>query len=223
MMGSLHERFSRMGSTGRVLTLLFAITFALFVLGFWFGFITASIEHGHLLPRKPLGWLVVALGMLMTVGIVQLIRALIKSGLFTGMNRFDMRYWKMWVAIGLLGIPLGVGLVALGIIDTPGQDLDWLFGSGEIGPVAASMATGAFVIILGLAVLLYHRTIDDHEERAYLWGSQIAYYFVAFAIPAWWLLSRGGILAALDFAAAFSIILVSFVVQAAIWAWFKFR
>ena len=223
MVGSLHERFSRMGPAGRGLTLFLAITLALFVLGFWVGFIAASIEHGHLLPRKPLGWLVVGVGAVITIGVVLLIRAVLKSGLFTGMNRFDTRYWKMWLWIALLGIPLGFGMVFLGIFDTPAGDLDRLFGTGAIGPATATASTAAFVALMGVAVWLYHRAIDDHEERAYLWGSQFAYYFVSLAIPAWWLLSRGSVVAPLDFAVAISIILISFVIQGAVWAWFKFR
>ena len=223
MVGSLHERFSRMSPAGRGLTLFFTVMLALFVVGFWVGFIVASIEHGHLLPRKPIGWVVIGVGLLVTLGVVQLVRGLLKNGLFTGMNRFDTRYWKMWVAIALLGVPIGIGMVALDIIDTPGQDMSRLFGTGEIGPMAAAIATAIFSILLIAAVWLYHRAIDDHEERAYLWGSQIAYYFVTLAIPAWWLLSRGGIVAPLDFTAAFSIVLISFVLQAGVWAWFKFR
>ncbi len=223
MVGSLNERFLRMGPAGRGLVLFLAITFACLVLGFWVGFIIASLEHGHLLPRKPLGWVVVAIGLLATFGAAQLLRYLFKTGLFAGMTNFDRRYWKMWLAVALLGIPIGIGLVLIGVINIDARDLTQLFSFGMIGPVSASIATIALVATLGLAAFLYHRAIDDHEERAYLWGSQVAYYFVSLAIPAWWLLSRGGLVPPLDFAAAFSIVLISFVIQAAVWAWFKFR
>ncbi|MDQ3077761.1 MAG: hypothetical protein M3Q83_02845 [Pseudomonadota bacterium] len=223
MMGRLDERFSRMNPAARGVALAVTFTFALFVLGFWVGFFAASIEHGHLLPRSLSGWLAVAIGAVATIVSVQLLRAQLRTGLFTGMTPFDRRYWKMMMWIGLLGVPIGIGLMVLGLIDMPGRDLEGLFGSGPIGPLGAAIAAAVFVALLGIAMWLYHRAIDDHEERAYLWGSQIAYYFVSLAIPAWWLLSRGGIVPPLDFTAAFSIVIISFVVQAAVWAWFKFR
>ena len=222
MVGTFHERISRMSPAARALAVLGAMTFAMFVIGFWVGFGAGAIEHGHL-PRKPLAWVIIGIGAVATVAVVVLLRALFKSGLFAGMNRFDTRYWKMWLIIALLGIPLGIGMVLLGIMDTPAGDFERLFGTGTIGPVTASLATVALIVTLGVAAWLYQRTIDDHEERAYLLGSLIAYYFVSLAIPCWWLLSRGGIVPPLDFAAAFSIVLVSFVIQAAVWAWFKFR
>lgn len=221
-MVGIEERISRMSPVARGLTVLAAITIVMFVIGFWVGFGAGAIERGQL-PRKPLAWVIVAIAAVATVAAVQFLRALFKTGLFAGLNRFDTRYWKMWLWIALLGIPIGIGMVLLGIMDTPAGDLERLFGTGTIGPVTASLATILLAATLGLAAWLYHRAIDDHEERAYLWGSQFAYYFVSLAIPAWWLLSRGGIVPPLEFAAAFSIILVSFVIQAAVWAWFKFR
>ena len=88
-----------------------------------------------------------------------------------------------------------------------------------IAVLLAILVTGTFAA----SVWLYHRAIDDHEERAYLWGSQVAYYFLILALPAWWLLERGGIVPAITTGVAFLAILVSFLVQGAVWAWLKFR
>ncbi len=223
MVSSLHERFSRMNPAARGVTLVATITFALFMIGFWVGFFGASIGHGHVLPRSPLGWLAAAIGAVLSIAVVQLLRAQLSGGPFAGMTAFDRRYWRMMMWIGALGLPIGMGLVMFGLIDLPGRDIDRLFGTASIGPLGAAIGAALFVVLLAIAMWLYHRAIDDHEERAYLWGSQIAYYFVSLAMPAWWMLSRGGIVPPLDFAAAFSIVLISFVVQAAVWAWFKFR
>lgn len=219
---NLHERIARMGPMARDLNIVLTITVALFVLGFWAGFISATIDHGHL-PRKPLGWAVIAAGIIVTVAIVQLLRALFKVGMFAGMNRFDQRYWKMWLLVGLLSMPIGIGLALAGEFDLGARNLGNLFSGAPIEPVISVAIAVVLLLLMGAAMWLYHRAIDDHEERAYLWGSQIAYYFIALAMPAWWLLSRGGIVPPLDFAVAISLILTSFVVQAAVWAWLKFR
>ena len=95
-------------------------------------------------------------------------------------------------------------------------------GSPIAAPIAALLAvltTGFFAA----AVWLYHRTIDDHEERAYLWGSQLAYYLLVLALPAWWLLERGGIVGPVTATVALIAILISFLVQEIVWAWLKFR
>lgn len=54
-------------------------------------------------------------------------------------------------------------------------------------------------------------------------GSQLAYYFLAAAIPIYWLLFRGGLVPALTAGGAMILLLASLAVQAAVWAWFKFR
>ena len=122
------------------------------------------------------------------------------------MTRFDRRYWKMMLAIGLLGIPVGFGMVDGRRRSTSPSGASTLASEATQDPGGAVAATLGFVILMRLAIWLYHRAIDDHEERAYLWGSQIAYYFVALALPALWLLSRGGIVSPPDFADAFALV-----------------
>lgn len=220
MMNRVSEKISRMSPVQRALAILATVTLAVFVVGFWVGFGASAVEHGRL-PRKPLGYVVIVVAAVSTIGVAQLLRALFKGGIFEGMTGFDRRYWKMWLMIGLLGVPVGFGMVMIGVIDRPAGLLN--LALENLSPGGAVAATLGFLILMGLAAWLYHRAIDDHEERAYLWGSQIAYYFVALALPALWLLSRGGIVSPPSFADAFVIVLASFLVQGAVWAWFKFR
>ena len=120
-----------------------------------------------------------------------------------------------------LGIPVGAALA----LSTRSDDLASLNPFGT-QPIAAPIAILLAVLVTGffsVAVALYHRTINDHEERAYLWGSQLAYYFLVLALPAWWLLERGGIVGPITTGIAFIAILISFLVQAIVWAWLKFR
>ena len=92
-----------------------------------------------------------------------------------------------------------------------------------MSPAIAIFLAVLITVVVIVAIALYHRAVDDHEERAYLWGSQFAYYFLILAFPAWWLLERGGIVAPLGTGVAFIAILISFLVQGAVWAWLKFR
>lgn len=59
----------------------------------------------------------------------------------------------------------------------------------RVALILAILVTATFV----LALVLYHRPVDGHEERAYLWGSQVAYYFLILAFPVWWLFERSAI------------------------------
>ena len=221
-MSRLHERIDALSPVQRVIAILASITLAVFVLGFWVGFGGVAIKQGHL-PSKPIAYLAVGLALMISVGVVQLLRALVRGGIFAGMTSFDQRYWRMMLAIGVIGGLIGMALVTLGLIGTSMSLADLMSGNFTLEPAAAITVTALLGVLLAIAFRLYHRAIDDHEERAYLWGSQVAYYFTILAIPGWWLLSRGGLLAPLDFTAAIAIVLASFVVQAAVWGWFKFR
>ena len=222
MMSRFHERIGALGPAQRLLAILGAVTLAVFVLGFWVGFGGVAIKEGRV-PSKPVAYVALAIAVIATIGVAGLLRALFRGGIFGGMTSFDRRYWRMMMIIGVIGGMIGIGLVSVGLIGTSMSLTDLMSGNFTIGPVAAVAITVVLAVLLTVAFWLYHRAIDDHEERAYLWGSQVAYYFVAIAVPAWWLLSRGGLLAPLDFTAAIGIVLFSFLVQAAVWAWFKFR
>ena len=222
MMSRVSEKIARMTPVKRALAIMAAVTLAVFVVGFWVGFGASAVEDGQL-PSKPLGYVMIVVAAAATVGLVQLLRALFKGGMFDGMTSFNRRYWKMMLGIGLIGAVIGMALVSIGLLGGGVSPMELLTGGFSIGPTASVIVTAVLAILLSLAFWLYHRAIDDHEERAYLWGSQVAYYFVMLAIPGWWLLSRGGVLAPLDFGAAISVVLASFLIQFAVWAWFKFR
>ncbi|MEA1071494.1 hypothetical protein [Sphingomonas sp. LY160] len=213
----------RMSKGSRVATLLIASVLAVFVAGMFIGFFYASIENGHLLPRKALGWL--ALGGMIgaAVGLFWLIRTLLAPSFTDGLTRFERRYSKMWIWVGSLGLPIGVAIALLSPSPAPEAVLETAFTSGPIPANAAILLSVLLLATLGGATVLYHRTIDDHEERAYLWGSQVAFYALAFALPVYWLLERGGVVPTLTSGIAMLLLLASFVIQGGVWAWFKFR
>jgi MFS family permease len=136
-------------------------------------------------------------------------------------STYEKKYWNVWLAIVAISAPVGAisAILFLGSGMPPGK----VFTSAPIAPgIAIALALLVTAVCVG-AVALYHRAIDDHEERAYLWGSQLAYYFLIIAFPAWWLLERGGIVGAITTGTAFAAVLLSFIVQAGVWAWLKYR
>lgn len=91
------------------------------------------------------------------------------------------------------------------------------------GSVSAGFAIGAslfWVIGLAISMTIYHRAIDDHEERAWLWAGLVGWYAFIVPAPVWWVLHRAAIAPPVD---AMLLFLVSMVANAIVWAWLKFR
>jgi hypothetical protein len=212
----------RLSPTTRIALLALAGLLAFCLAGFFIGFGAAAIDHGHL-PRKPLAWGILAGAVGLAYGLYRLIRWLTTPSLGAGMTPYNLRYSKMMGIIMLLSAPLGAALAVMALRGDATDMTRRIFVDGAL-PAAGAIALAALLLVaLSIAVILYHRAIDDHEERAYLWGSQIAYYFLAAFIPIYWLLFRGGLVPALTAGGAMLLLLTSFLVQAAVWAWFKFR
>lgn len=91
------------------------------------------------------------------------------------------------------------------------------------GSLSASFAIGASLFwVLGLAIsmIIYHRAIDDHEERAWLWAGLIGWYAFIVPAPAWWVLHRADLAPPVNAMLLFSL---SLIVNAVVWLWLKFR
>lgn len=190
----------------------------LFLIGLTLGVVAAMISQGHL-PRRL--WVVAIPFVAAPLGFAALRVAWGLAVPPKTASAYEKRYWKMWMLVTALGMPVGAALA----ISTHQKGLSTLnpFASTPISePIALLLATLVSVFFI-VVLVLYHRAIDDHEERAYLWGSQLAYYFLIVAFPAWWLLERGGIVDPITTGGAFAAILVSFVVQGGVWAWLKYR
>ena len=190
----------------------------LFLAGIAAGVVAGAISVGHLPKRM---W-VLAIPFLAAPAAFVLLKAAWRLTVPPqSASGYEKRYWRMWMVVTALGIPVGAALA----FSTRSDDLASL-NPFRTEPIAAPIAILLAVLATGFfaaAVALYHRTIDDHEERAYLWGSQLAYYFLVLALPAWWLLERGGIVGPVTATVALIAILISFLVQAIVWAWLKFR
>ena len=212
----------RLSPTGRVIATLFLGLGIVFTLGAVVGFSVAALEHG-MVPHKPLAY--VAFAAILAVGalLVWALRTVVRPWQTPEVSAFDRRYFRMWMIIGALGVPVGIGLALGTDLSDPLRAGDAIISNSPIDPALAIVLAVVGTLALAASAVLYHRTIDDHEERAYLWGSTIAFYFIAIAFPLAWLLARGGLLDPLGIGQAIIIVLVSFVIQAAVWLWFKFR
>ena len=127
---------------------------------------------------------------------------------------------RYWLALGFCCVIGGI-LGALLVADQPADRaaIDMM----SDGPLSAGFAIGAAAVwIVGLAIgmVVYHRSIDDHEERAWLWACVAGWYAFVFPAPAWWVLHRAALAPAVDVAALFSL---SLIVNAIVWLWLKFR
>jgi len=212
----------RLNPTARTASIVIALIAALLVFGAIVGVTVAVFEHGKL-PNKPLAYVVFA-GMLGLAALLSwFIAGLVRAVRRQQMSGFDRRYWRMWIVLVALGLPLGIAVGILGTGDDQQNPLSSMFSNSAISPLVAGLLGAAFVLLMVLAAVYYHRTIDDHEERAYLWGSTIAFYFLALAFPLHWLLARGDIVPVLTIGVALLLILLSCIVQAIAWALLKFR
>lgn len=184
------------------------------------GLTMGAVAHVGVRHMPPF-YLVLAVMVGIVIVIARALRTVIRSWRSPDVSPFDRRYYRMWGVVGALGFASGVGFWVFS--DKPHQSGMSLFSNSPIEPGFAIAFAVVGAILLVASTAIYLRTIDDHEERAYLWGSTIAFHFLAIAFPVAWLLSRGGLLAPLDIAQAMIIVLISFAMQAAVWLWFKFR
>lgn len=91
------------------------------------------------------------------------------------------------------------------------------------GSLSAGFAVGASLFwVLGLAIsmTIYHRAIDDHEERAWLWAGLVGWYAFIVPAPVWWVLHRADLAPPADTMLLFAF---SMIVNAIVWLWLKFR
>ena len=192
-------------------------TAGLFLVGMALGVVTAMLTKGW--PSRL--WVSFIPIVAAPLGIWAIVTAWRLFAPAKSASAYEKRYWNVWLVI--VGISAPVGAICAMLFLRSGVAPSAVFTNAPIPPAIATVLAVLVTAVCIVAVALYHRAIDDHEERAYLWGSQLAYYFLIVLFPAWWLLERGGIVGALTTGTAFVAVLLSFVVQAGVWAWLKYR
>lgn len=124
-------------------------------------------------------------------------------------------------------LALGIAAVIGGIVggwqvaDQPAdRNAAALAFSGSLSPTFAIGASLLWVIGLAISMVIYHRAVDDHEERAWLWAGLAGWYAFIFPAPVWWVLHRADLAPPVD---AMILFALSMVVNAIVWLWLKFR
>lgn len=124
-------------------------------------------------------------------------------------------------ALGISGVIGGILGVWLQLDNPDGPSAGFALVSNS--PLTPGFALGASIlwtIGLILCLFLYHRSVDDHEERAYLWAGLAAWYTFALSAPTWWVLHRADLAPPAD---AMMLFLGALIVNAAVWLWLKYR
>lgn len=115
-----------------------------------------------------------------------------------------------------------LGLVTAGLMQSGQSDLgaDPFFSNSALSPRIAIALALLWSIGIAIAVVVYQRTVDDHEKHAYLWAGLAGYYAFVIPAPAWWVLSRAGLLPPVNAMALFALTMM---VNAIVYLWLKFR
>jgi len=207
---------------GRIALIVLAAIGALCGAGFIVGYLSAySHDADGTLSARDI--LILAGGMLFVLGclyggwraILSLRAAEVAAGPPTpreGRNRV------VKVVAGLLGAAISLVLVLHhgGPASSPLALFD-----GPLSPAAAIvLALLVGVLTPALSIYWHLRVIDEQEAAAYNKGALIAMYVFWVGAPVWWLLWRGGLVAAPD---GVLIYVATAVIATVIWFWAKYR
>ncbi|XVJ64435.1 MAG: hypothetical protein HEQ22_09905 [Sphingopyxis sp.] len=121
-------------------------------------------------------------------------------------------YWISILLAGALGLVSAIMLQAGGNAD--------LLSDSALTPALASGLSVLWVAGLTVALILYHRTVDDHERDAYNRAALAGFYAFIFPCPVWWVLARADLAPPVE---AMPLFALSMAVNAVVYCWFKFR
>ncbi|NJC05635.1 hypothetical protein GGQ97_001428 [Sphingomonas kaistensis] len=207
---------SRLSLPVRLVLLVLAAIALVFSVGLIAGIVVASFEQSLLKPR---GAALLAGAVIAATALGWSCWKLSAHWRRSGRSAYEKRYSKMMWVLFAAGMPIGV-LIGFAGDGQPGTSL---FSNGPLDPRLAAVAAVGLVVTLAGTLVLYHRSIDDHEQQAYLWANSLAFYFLALALPAAWLLARGGLIGAIGIGSVMLILLAAFCINFAVWAWLKYR
>lgn len=122
-----------------------------------------------------------------------------------------------WISLILSG---ALGFVAAMVMQAGSDGTDGLFSNAALTPTVAIALSAMWVVGLTIALILYHRTVDDHERQAYHLGGLAGFYAFVFPCPVWWVLWRADLAPPVDAMPLFGLSLAA---NAVIYFWYKFR
>ena len=142
------------------------------------------------------------------------------------LRRFPL-FWQGWSRRKRLYTASIAGSVLLGLLTAillrSGQadvTADPFFSNSALSPQVAILLALLWGVGISIAVFIYQRTIDDHEERAYLWAGLAGYYAFVIPAPMWWVLARADLAPPVDAMLLFGLTIIT---NALVYLWLKFR
>jgi hypothetical protein len=189
-----------------------AILFGTTVLtGFMLGYNDAMAEHGDpALTPWAAGLIPVALG---TLALAFYLRRF--GAFWRQWSPRKRRYWASLLLAGALGVVSGI-VWQTGTHEHGGN----ILVIRSITPTVAVILSLLYVGGLAIAMILYHRSVDDHERQAYYKGALAGFCAFAFACPVWWMLERADLAPPVN---AMALLVAAMIVNSIVYAWFKFR
>lgn len=134
------------------------------------------------------------------------------------LSRRQKQYWGAMAVAAMFGLFTGWFLDSTGSLGKySGHVFD--ISSSIIPENLAIFGSALYLISFVIIFTLYHKGMDEQEERAYLIANTASWYFIILAIPIWWILDRANITPPID---GINIAIASFVVNLSVWAWKKF-
>jgi hypothetical protein len=134
------------------------------------------------------------------------------------------RYWGSLIGAGLVGAAISILLLPLSI--EAGRNIGTGNGGlfdpflAPINPVLAAVVAALWLAGLITMCLIFYRSLDEVEERDYLWAGLIGWYAMMLAIPAWHVLWMGRLAPPVGIWWIFGLGLLS---NNVVWMWRKYR
>lgn len=122
---------------------------------------------------------------------------------------------QMLVASGAIGGVLGL-MFAMGGLDDPAFPIS----DAPVSPVLALITLAIIGIAIPAVTLVWHRSVDEHEEQVYRFSALIALYTYFWVSLMWWMAARGGLMPPADGKIVFGIV---WIVWGLSWVWGKYR
>jgi drug/metabolite transporter (DMT)-like permease len=185
---------------------------AIFFAGATAGFLDALAKDGKAPISSVFGAAIVGL----TISVASIMLFAPSLSAWQDLSPRRRLYWSSLGGAALVGGIIGMLLQLDGSVTGP----ETLFGDAPLSPNFALAAAALWAVGIAGSCLAYHRAIDDHEERAWLWAGLAGWYAFIVPAPAWWVLHRASIAPPVD---AMMLFFVSMLVNAAVWLWLKFR
>ena len=116
-----------------------------------------------------------------------------------------------------LGMAIGIAL-SMGTWSEAGPAA--VFSDAPLPPLLATVVLALWLIVVPAISWIWFRSVDEHEARSYNFGGLIALHVYYFALPAWWLAWRGGLLPEPQHGILFAIVTA---VWCLAWIWRRYR